>query len=264
MRSVSKSFGGVHAVWRADFRLEAGEVVGLLGHNGAGKSTLVALLSGALALDEGEIAVDGRPVRIASPRDARALGIEALYQDLALADNLPAPANLFLGRELRTRFGLLDEAGMERITRDVVQRVNPAFRDFKSPVKRLSGGERQSIALARAVHFQARLLILDEPTAALGPAETRQVGALVRRLRDQGLGIVIVSHDLHDVFSLSDRVVVMKGGRVVASRATCDVTPETLLELIIAGPAPESPAGETPASPGKPASPGEPASPESS
>ena len=235
MRAVSKAFGGVHAVERADFTLQAGEVVGLLGHNGAGKSTLMALLSGVLQLDEGEIHVEGAKARIGSPRDARNLGIEALYQDLALADNLPAAANLFLGRELSGPLGLLDEAAMERIAREVVHRVNPLFDDFRSPVGRLSGGERQSIAIGRAIHFDAKLLILDEPTAALGPEETRQVGDLVKRLRDSGLGIVLVSHDLHDVFALSDRVVVMKSGRVIASRATSEITRETLLELIIAG-----------------------------
>ncbi len=235
MTGVQKSFGGVHAVDGANFHLDAGEVVGLLGHNGAGKSTLMALLAGALPLDAGSIRVDGRPVAIRSPRDARRLGIEALYQDLALADNLPASANLFLGRELTGRFGLLDEAAMERITHEVVHRVNPAFRDFQGPVKSLSGGERQSIAIGRAMHFEARVLILDEPTAALGPAETREVGRLVGRLRDQGLGIVLVSHDLHDVFRLSDRVVVMKAGCIVASRRTEDTHPDEVLEWIIAG-----------------------------
>ena len=235
MRGVSKAFGGVHAVERADFRLDRGEVVGLLGHNGAGKSTLMALLSGALPLDEGAIEIEGSPVRITSPRAARDLGVEALYQDLALADNLPAAANLFLGRELRNRVGLLDEGRMERIAREVVSRVNPRFADYRSPVKHLSGGQRQSIAIARAIHFDAKVLILDEPTAALGPEETRHVGDLVQRLRDQGLGIVLVSHDLHDVFSLADRVVVMKSGRVIAERATSDVTRDQLLELIIAG-----------------------------
>lgn len=239
MRGVSKAFGGVHAVERVDLEVAAGEVVGLLGHNGAGKSTLVALLSGALRLDAGHIELDGRPVTIDSPRTARRLGIEALYQDLALADNLPAAANLFLGRERVGRSGLLDESGMERIARDVIRRVNPRFDDFASPVQQLSGGERQAIAIARALHFRARVLILDEPTAALGPAETRQVGEQVRRLRDQGLAIVLVSHDLHDVFALSDRVVVMKAGRAIASRRTAEVTPDELLQLVIAGiPAP--------------------------
>lgn len=235
MRRVSKSFGGVHAVERADLEIGGGEVVGLLGHNGAGKSTLMALLAGALPLDEGEIRIEGKEVRIESPRDARALGIETLYQNLALADNLPAAANLFLGRERRNRLGLLDETAMERIAREVVHRINPRFSDFRSPVARLSGGERQSIALARAIHFEARLLILDEPTAALGPQETRQVGDLVRRLRDAGLGIVLVSHDLHDVFALSDRLVVMKSGRVIATRRAGEISRDALLELIIAG-----------------------------
>lgn len=235
MRRVSKAFGGVHAVEQADFEINAREIVGLVGHNGAGKSTLMALLSGALPLDDGEIRVEGAKVRIDSPRDARRLGIETLYQDLALADNLPAAANLFLGRELRGALGLLDEAGMERSAREIVQRVNPRFEDFRSPVARLSGGERQSIAIGRAIRFDAKVLILDEPTAALGPEETRQVGDLVRRLRDDGLGIVLVSHDLHDVFALSDRILVMKAGRVIASRRTDEITREGLLELIIAG-----------------------------
>ena len=142
MRGVGRRFGGVHAVDAVDFRLEAGEVVGLLGHNGAGKSTLMGLLSGVLSLDAGEIAIDGARVSLGSPRKARELGIEALYQDLALADNLSAGANLFLGRELRTRFGLLDDDAMERVAREVIQGVNPRFRDFGNPVERLSGGER--------------------------------------------------------------------------------------------------------------------------
>lgn len=235
MRGVGKRFGGVHAVEGVDFSLYAGEVVGLLGHNGAGKSTLMALLSGALCRDAGEIAIGGEVVSLDSPRAARDRGVEALYQDLALADNLSAPANLFLGRELRTRFGLLDEDAMERDARDAIRSVNPRFRDFDSPVATLSGGERQSVAIARAVHFDAKVLILDEPTAALGPEETRGVVDQVRRLRAAGLGIVLVSHDLHDVFELSDRVVVMKSGRVIASRSTDDVSREELLELVIAG-----------------------------
>ena len=167
MRGVSRQFGGVHAVEDVDFELDSGEVVGLLGHNGAGKSTLMALLSGALTPSCGEILIDDRPVTLDSPRAARDLGIEALYQDLALADNLGAAANLFLGRELQTRLGLLDEDAMERVARDVIHSVNPRLRDFASPVSRLSGGERQSIAIARAVHFGARVLILPAPGRCL-------------------------------------------------------------------------------------------------
>jgi D-xylose transport system ATP-binding protein len=235
MRGITRHFGGVCAVDGADLELHAGEVVGLLGHNGAGKSTLVAALSGALPADGGEIRIDGCPVTIGSPRAARDLGVEALYQDLALADNLSAPANLFLGRELRTSFGLLDESAMERAARDVIHSVNPRFSDFDSPVERLSGGERQSVAIARALHFDAKVLIMDEPTAALGPEETRSVGEQVRRLRAAGLAIVLVSHDLHDVLALADRVVVMRNGRTISSRRTADATRDELLGLIIAG-----------------------------
>jgi len=235
MHGLHKTFGGVHAVKDVSLDIERGEVVGLLGHNGAGKSTLMALLAGALRPDSGELRVDGRSVAIRSPRDARALGIETLYQDLALADNLPAGANLFLGRELTGPLGLLDEAAMERTAREVIEGINPAFSDFRSPVALLSGGERQSIAIARAVHFEARVLVLDEPTAALGPAESRQVGDLIRRLRDKGLAIVLVSHDLHDVLKLSDRVVVMKSGRVVGRHPTHEISSEQLLQLILTG-----------------------------
>ncbi len=235
MLGVSKRFGGVHAVQGADLSLHAGEIVALVGHNGAGKSTLVALLSGALEPDDGEIRIAGDLARIRAPRDAQRLGIETLYQDLALADNLDAVANLFLGRELRGRLGLLDQAAMEREARAAMQRVNPHFTDFRSPVRALSGGERQSVAIARAVHFEARVLILDEPTAALGPEESSIVVDQIRRLRDDGLGVLLVSHDLRDVFALADRIIVMKGGRVIGVRARAAMTPDTLLAMIISG-----------------------------
>jgi D-xylose transport system ATP-binding protein len=235
MRGIQKRFGGVRAVDGADLALRAGEVLGLLGHNGAGKSTLLQGLSGALPVDAGEILLEGRAVRIRSPRDARALGIETLYQDLALAENLDATANLFLGRELTTRLGLLDEEAMERAARDVVRRLEPAFERFGVPVRSLSGGERQLVAIARAVLFRARVLILDEPTAALGPAEARAVGELVRRLRDEGLALLVVSHDLHDVFELADRVAVMQRGRVVAERLRSETTREEVLALVVGG-----------------------------
>jgi D-xylose transport system ATP-binding protein len=235
MRGVSKHFGGVHAVENVSLTLAAGEVLGLLGHNGAGKSTLIRLLAGAHTLDAGEIYVGGERAHLRSPRDARDLGIETLYQDLALADNLDAAGNLFLGRELLKRFGALDLVAMERVAREVIRSVNPRFDDFRSPVQHLSGGERQSVAIARAVHFRARVLILDEPTAALGPAETRNVGQVIERLRTAGLGIVLVSHDLHDVFALSDRVVVMKAGGVLGIHETSELTQEQLLTMIVGG-----------------------------
>jgi len=235
MKAVSKRFGGVRAVEDASLLLRAGEVLALLGHNGAGKSTLIRMLSGALSPDSGEIRLSGRSVRFGSPRDAREHGIETVYQDLALADNLGAAANLFLGRERVTRFGALDETGMEREAREAILGVNPRFRDFLSPVERLSGGERQSVAIARAVHFDARVLILDEPTASLGPAETQNVARQIDRLREAGLGIVLVSHDLEDVFALADRVVVLGGGRVTGTFDTPALSREELLAAIVAG-----------------------------
>ncbi len=234
-RGVSKRFGGVHAVEDVSLELDAGEVVGVLGHNGAGKSTLMRTLSGADPLDRGEILLDGRPVRIRSPRDARALGIETLYQDLALAENLSVPANLFLGRERLTRFGALDDNAMEREARELIGRLNPGFQNLDTAVARLSGGERQCVAIARAICFDARVLIMDEPTAALGPAETEQVAGVVRELKGRGLGLFLVSHDLNDVFDLADRIYVMRSGRLVASRRVSETTREEVLELIIAG-----------------------------
>jgi len=234
-RGVSKRFGGVRAVEDVSLDLDAGEVVGVLGHNGAGKSTLMRTLSGADPLDRGEILLDGRPVRIRSPRDARALGIETLYQDLALAENLPVPANLFLGRERLTRWGSLDDNAMEREARELIARLNPEFRNLAAPVARLSGGERQCVAIARAICFDARILIMDEPTAALGPAETEQVAEVVRELKGRGLGLFLVSHDLNDVFELADRIYVMRAGRLVATRRVSETTREEVLELIIAG-----------------------------
>ncbi len=222
MRGVGKHFGGVRAVEDVDLELNAGEVLGLVGHNGAGKSTLMRTLSGADPLDEGEIRIDGAPILIKSPRDARAFGIETVYQDLALADNLDAAANLFLGRE-PTRHGLLDEPRMEAEAREVLGRVNPAFDAFRTPVRALSGGERQAIAIARALRFRARVLILDEPTASLGTAETSMVHQVIRRLRDEGLAIVVVSHDLHGLLELADMLAVLRGGQLVAT-ATCQET----------------------------------------
>ncbi len=236
LRGVHKRFGGVHAVRDVTLVLDRGEVVGVLGHNGAGKSTLMKLLSGALAIDAGEIRFEGRLVSMRTPRDARALGIETLYQTLALADNLDTVANLFLGRELVTRFGMLDDRAMERIAAAVIGRLDPHFPSLREPVRNLSGGERQLVAIARAIHFDARVLIMDEPTASLGPEETLRVGELVRRLASAGLGIFLVSHDLHDVFDLADRVAVMKNGRLVGTRATAETSREEVLGMIIAGP----------------------------
>lgn len=238
MRDISIAFGGIKAVDHASIDLYPGEVVGLLGHNGAGKSTLIKVLSGAYKRDHGRIFVNGEEVEITNPRDAKALGIETIYQTLALADNVDAAANLYLGRELKTPFGTLDDVAMEAATRKVMHRLNPNFKRFKEPVAKLSGGQRQSVAIARAIHFNARILIMDEPTAALGPAETAQVGELIKQLKADGIGIFLISHDLHDVFDLSDRVTVMKNGKVVGTARTSDVTHDEVLGMIIAGKCP--------------------------
>jgi D-xylose transport system ATP-binding protein len=235
MRNIDVMFGGVHAVRGVTIDLHAGEVVGLVGGNGAGKSTLMRVLSGAHQADNGEIFVDGNAVSIKNPRDAKAYNIETIYQTLALADNIDAPCNLFLGREKTTRLGSLDDSSMEAETRKIMGRLNPHFKNFAQPVKSLSGGQRQAVAIARAVYFNARILIMDEPTAALGPAETAQVRNLVRQLKDEGIGIFLISHDIHDVFDLSDRISVMYHGRIVDTMDKADVTPDDVLGMIILG-----------------------------
>jgi D-xylose transport system ATP-binding protein len=239
MRDIRVSFGGVHAVDGVTVDLYPGEVVGLVGGNGAGKSTLIRALSGARPPDDGQIFVNGQPVQIHNPRDAKDFGIETIYQTLALADNVDAAANVFLGRELVTRFGSLDDAAMESATRKVMARLNPRFKNFKTPVKSLSGGQRQSVAIARAVHFNARILIMDEPTAALGPAETAQVRDLVAQLKNEGLGIFLISHDIHDVFDLADRISVMLQGRLVGTVDKEKVTKDEVLGMIIMGKLPD-------------------------
>ena len=238
MKEISIGFGGIKAVDHASISLYPGEVVGVLGHNGAGKSTLIKILSGAYKRDAGAIFIDGNEVTIHNPRDAKALGIETIYQTLALADNVDAAANLYLGRELRTGIGTLDDVAMEAQTRKVMHRLNPNFRRFKEPVSKLSGGQRQSVAIARAIHFNARILIMDEPTAALGPQETAQVGELIKQLKADGLGIFLISHDIHDVFDLADRICVMKNGAVVGTARVADVTKDEILGMIILGKCP--------------------------
>jgi D-xylose transport system ATP-binding protein len=238
MRDISLAFGGIHAVERASIDLYDGEVVGLVGHNGAGKSTLIKILSGAYRRDSGAIFVRGAEATIANPRDAKKYGIETIYQTLALADNVDTAANLFLGRELRTRWGTLDDIAMEAQARNVMGRLNPHFQRFKDPVKALSGGQRQSVAIARAILFNAQILIMDEPTAALGPQETAQVGELIKKLKASGIGIFLISHDIHDVFDLADRICAMKNGRVVGTARVADVAKDEVLGMIILGKCP--------------------------
>ena len=235
MQHINVAFGGVHAVRDVSIDLRAGEVVGLVGGNGAGKTTLMRVLSGAHPADSGEVKIAGRPVKIHNPRDAKAYNIETIYQTLALAENIDASANVFLGRELMTRLGDLDDAAMESATRKVIGRLNPNFKNFKTAVVSLSGGQRQAIAIGRAVHFNARILIMDEPTAALGPAETAQVRDLIKQLKSEGIGIFLISHDIHDVFDLADRIGVMLHGRMVGIVNKADVTTDEVLAIIIMG-----------------------------
>ena len=235
MRDISVAFGGIHAVEHANIDLYAGEVVALVGGNGAGKSTLMKVLSGAQRRDSGEILIDGKRATINNPRDAKAYGIETIYQTLALADNIDAASNLFLGRELLTSAGTLDDVAMEAATRRVMGRLNPHFQRFKNPVVTLSGGQRQSVAIARAIHFNARILIMDEPTAALGPAESQQVRDLIKQLKKDGIGIFLISHEIHDVFDLADRISVMKTARMVGTVNKNDVNTDQVLAMIIGG-----------------------------
>ncbi len=244
MRHIYKAFGGVHAVEDVSVSVAQGEVLGIVGHNGAGKSTLIKVLSGAHAMDSGEINIDGEPATINNPRDARSYGIETLYQDLALANNMDSAANLFLGREVTTKIGRLDNKAMASATRKVIARINPNFVALKDPVQLLSGGQRQSIAIARALHFNVKVLIMDEPTAALGHRETALFKDLVLRLKSEGIAMLMISHDIHDVFDISDRIFVMAGGREVGTRRTDEVTKDEVLGMIILGKLPEEETAE--------------------
>jgi D-xylose transport system ATP-binding protein len=235
MRNISIHFGGIKAVDNVSIDVMPGEVVGLLGHNGAGKSTLIKILSGAYKKDAGEIYVDGKKVEINSPIDARTHNIETIYQTLALSDNLDAASNLFLGREITTKFGLLDDTAMEAESRKIMARLNPNFQRFSEPVRSLSGGQRQSVAIARAVYFNARILIMDEPTAALGVHETAMVADLIKELKAQGLGIFLISHDTREMMEVCDRVSVMKNGQLIGTERVEDVTEDDILSMIIMG-----------------------------
>jgi D-xylose transport system ATP-binding protein len=235
IQGVSKAFGGVHAVEKVTLKLYAGEVVALLGHNGAGKSTLMKMLAGAYPIDSGSISILGEEAKIENPSDSQRYGVETIYQTLALADNLDAVANLFLGREIKTKWGTLDDYAMEREAREVFKQLNPNFRNIRVPVRALSGGQRQVVAISRALYFKAKALVMDEPCAALGPEETQMVHALVRTLKARGVGIFLISHDMPDIFGLSDRLCVMKNGKTVGTYKTADITEDEVLGMIIAG-----------------------------
>ncbi len=240
MNNISLRFGGNQALDDVSVNLYPGEVVGLLGHNGAGKSTLIKVLSGAYQADSGEIKIEGKHVEIKSPQDSQRHGVETIYQTLALADNLDAVANVFLGREKVNGF-VLSEDDMEVEARKVLDRLRVKIPSLRVPVQNMSGGQRQTVAIARAVYFKAKVLIMDEPTAALGPEETSKVSELIAALKAEGVGIFLISHDLHDVFDLADRCTVMKNGKVVGTVNTKDVTQDQVLGMIIGGVMPDVP-----------------------
>src|SRR6266571_2707021 len=232
LRGVNKSFGAVRALTDVNFEAYAGEVVGLVGDNGAGKSTLIKVISGVGPADSGEIFLEGQPVKITTPQTATHLGIETVYQDLALCDNLDVVANLFLGREEHTPIRTLSEIDMERRGLGVLRTLEVKIPSLRSKVAALSGGQRQSIAVAKTILRNATVVLLDEPTAALGVAQTRQVLQMIRRLRDQGLAVVVISHNLADVFEVVDRVVVLRLGRRVGTFDIKSPTPERVVAAV--------------------------------
>ena len=235
-KKISKRFGGVHALEEVDFRLHAGEVVALAGDNGAGKSTLIKIISGVFPPDSGDIAFQGERIALANPQDARARGIETIYQDLALADNLDVGANVFLGREPMTRWmGLkvIDRRRMREEAARTLDTLDIGLDRLDRPVRALSGGQRQCVAIGRALHWQAKIMIMDEPTAALGVPEQRKVLALIQSLKARGVGIIFISHNLQDIFAASDRIVVLRRGVNAGERATAGANPDEIVRMMV-------------------------------
>ncbi len=240
LRGITKHFGGVYAIRDVDLDIYCGEILALIGDNGAGKSTLIKVISGAYGADAGEILIDGRRARIESPRDAKRYNIETIYQDLALMDNLDIAPNIFIGREILRQgvgrlFKILDYGRMVEETRKILDRLNVKIPDLKKRVFFLSGGQRQSVAISKAIYFNARVIIMDEPTAALGVEETDKVYCLIRELKKNNIAVILISHNINEVFGLADRFVVLKTGRIVGVRKKQETTLEEILKLIITG-----------------------------
>jgi D-xylose transport system ATP-binding protein len=236
LRGVHKRFGAVHALRGVDFEVRTGEVMALVGDNGAGKSTLVKCVAGIYPIDEGELLWEGSPITIHGPKDAAAHGIEVVYQDLALCDNLDVVQNMYLGREVVSSFWRLDEAQMEKRAREVLKELSvTTIISVRQVVAGLSGGQRQSVAVAKAVLWNSKLVILDEPTAALGVAQTRQVLDLVKRLAQNGLAVILISHNMNDVFEVADRITVLRLGGTVGVFKTAETTQRDIVEAITAG-----------------------------
>ena len=241
VNSITKHFGGVTALSEVSISLKRGEVLALAGDNGAGKSTLIKIISGVYHQDDGEMSYNGTNLKISNPKYARNLGIETIYQDLALADNLNVGANIFLGREpLLNLFGpvnILDREKMLSESRQILESLDIEIPEFSlnQPVRRLSGGQRQAIAICRAIYWKAELLIMDEPTAALGVPEQRKVMQLIRRLREQNIAIIFISHNLIDIFEIADRIVILRQGRLVGDRMINGINKEEVVSLMVQG-----------------------------
>ena len=238
VRDVSIRFGGVEALKHVSLQLMPGEVLALAGDNGAGKSTLIKIISGVYRADQGELLFDGSPLQLRDPQDARAKGIETIYQDLALADNLDVGSNIFLGREPLKRqlgFQVVDRPRMAQVAREVLKRLDIVIPERKlvGPVKMLSGGQRQAIAIGRAIYWNARVLIMDEPTAALGVPEQRKVMELIATLKAQGVSVILISHNLHDIFAIADRIVVLRRGEVAGERMVQQTNGDEIVHLMV-------------------------------
>ena len=238
VRDISKRFGGVHALEKVSLDLYAGEVLALAGDNGAGKSTLIKSISGVHKPDEGTISYDGKPVTFENPQQARDHGIETIYQDLALADNLDVGANVFLGREVMKRIlGLpaVDRKRMRAEAADTLKVLDIRINRLDLPLRSMSGGQRQAVAIGRAIHWKAKVLIMDEPTAALGVPEQRKVKALVRSLKQSGVGVIFISHNLADIFEVCDRIIVLRRGIVAGERLISNTNPDEIVRLMVGG-----------------------------
>lgn len=237
VKNITKRFGGLVAVNNVSMGVNAGEVVGLLGDNGAGKSTLIKVISGVYRPEEGTILFMDREVQIESPMDALAIGIETIYQDLALAENLDTPANIFLGREKMKKvlgvFSVLDQATMQSESLKVLQKLDILIPSLRNRIRALSGGQRQAVAISRSIYWDAKFLIMDEPTAALGVAEQKKVIDTINLLKSHGLGIIVISHQMHDVFQVADRMVIMRRGEKVAELVTKQTNPDEVVSLIV-------------------------------
>jgi D-xylose transport system ATP-binding protein len=236
LRGVSKAFGAVQALYQVDFHVARGQVMALVGDNGAGKSTLIKCIAGIHPVDSGEILFEGEPVHIHAPKDASRLGIEVVYQDLALCDNLDVVQNMYLGREALDGLRRLDETTMEAKAQETLKGLSvTTLRSVRQTVAGLSGGQRQSVAVAKAVMWNSQVVILDEPTAALGVAQTHQVLELVKRLGEQGLAVILISHNLHDIFEVADNITVLRLGQNVAEFKRTETNQQQVVEAITAG-----------------------------